>query len=89
MFICIKIIILSLSPLPQRWLKQHREEKEKASDGSVTMESGGRPKAPPTAGDEHDKENLHMSTPGTCTCMPIVHVSIYMYMYLYKLYVHV
>ena len=61
---------LSLSPPPpplQRWLKQHREEKEKASDGSVAMESGGRPKAPPTAGDEHDKENLHMSTPGTCT----------------------
>lgn len=49
----------------QRWLKQHREEKEKESPskGEATVE-GSRGGVAVTS-DENNKENQHTPAPGT------------------------
>ena len=53
--------------LPQRWMKQHREEKERERLSDVAMETSDVVQAPPSS-DEHDKENRHTPhiTPGGC-----------------------
>ena len=53
---------------PQRWLKQHREEKERERLSNVAMETSDGVKASLTS-DEHDKENLHTVAPGMCVCV--------------------
>lgn len=58
---------MSLSYHLQRWMKQHREEKEKEEVSDVAMETSDVVKAP-LSSDEHDKENLHTLAPGVCVC---------------------
>lgn len=55
--------LLFLSCPLQRWLKQHREEKERERLSNVAMETSDGVKASLTS-DEHDKENLHTVPPG-------------------------